>query len=115
MSPFTTPLDTLPSQMKTYRQKTANKKKWGKQCVDALENLGKRQYFDNYRFIENYQMVNGKFMPHHYMDNEGYKDMITMLTREFEVPSTLRHYDIIGKLINNLSEKLSDFPDVFHV
>ena len=66
-----------------------------------------RQFYDNLRFIENYQMVNGKFMPHHYIEEEGYTDMITQLTREFDIPSTLRHYDIIGKLINNLTEKLS--------
>jgi hypothetical protein len=92
-----------------------NKKKWGRDCVDALEQLGRRQYYDNLRFIENYQMLNGKFMPHHYFEQEGYKDMVTMLTQEFDVPSTLRHYDIIGKTVNNLTEKLAEFPDVFRV
>lgn len=112
---MTTPFDTLPSQMQTYAYKTKNKKKWAKDCVDALEQLGRRQYYDNLRFIENYQMLNGKFMPHHYIEQEGYKDMLTMLTQEFDVPSTLRHYDIIGKVINNLTEKLAEFPDVFRV
>lgn len=113
--PYTTPIDSLPSQMLTYKQKTKNKKKWGRDCVDALEQLGRRQYYDNLRFLENYQMLNGKFMPHHYFEQEGYKDMLTMLTQEFEVPSTLRHYDIIGKTVNNLTEKLAEFPDVFRV
>lgn len=115
MLPETTPVDSLPAQMISYKKKIAKKKRWGKACMDALETLGKRQFYDNLRFIENYQMVNGKFMPHHYIEEEGYKDMITLLTREFEVPSTLRHYDIIGKLINNLTEKLTEFPDVFRV
>lgn len=101
--------------MLSYKQKVAKGKKWGKATVDAIETLGRRQFYENLRFVENYQMVNGKFMPHHYIEQEGYKDMITLLTQEFEVPSTLRHYDIIGKLINNLTEKLADFPDVFRV
>jgi len=101
--------------MLTYKQKMKNKKKWGRDCVDALEQLGRRQYYDNLRFIENYQMLNGKFMPHHYFEQEGYKDMLTMLTQELDVPSTLRHYDIIGKTVNNLTEKLAEFPDVFRV
>jgi hypothetical protein len=113
--PYTTPIDSLPSQMLTYKQKMKSKKKWGRDCVDALEQLGRRQYYDNLRFLENYQMLNGKFMPHHYFEQEGYKDMLTMLTHEFDVPSTLRHYDIIGKTVNNLTEKLAEFPDVFHV
>lgn len=113
--PYTTPIDSLPSQMLTYKQKMKNKKKWARDCVDALEQLGRRQYYDNLRFLENYQMLNGKFMPHHYFEQEGYKDMLTMLTQELDVPSTLRHYDIIGKTVNNLTEKLSEFPDVFRV
>jgi hypothetical protein len=115
MLPESTPIDSLPAQMISYKQKVAKNKKWGKACMDALETLGRRQFYENLRFVENYQMVNGKFMPHHYIEEEGYKDMITQLTREFEIPSTLRHYDIIGKLINNLTEKLSEFPDVFRV
>lgn len=93
----------------------ANGKKWAKDCVDAFEQIGRRQLFGNLRFLENYQMVNGKFIPHHYYEEEGYKDMISLLSQEFEIPSTLRHYDIIGKVVNNLTEKLSEFPDVFRV
>lgn len=115
MLPTTTPLDPLPSQMLTYKQKVAKNKKWARACIDSLEQLGMRQFYDNLRFIENYQMVNGKFMPHHYIEEEGYTDMITQLTREFEIPSTLRHYDFIEKLINTLVEKLAEFPDVFRV
>lgn len=106
---------TIPSQMIPYKDKIKNNKKWGKDCVDSFENLGRRQYLDNLRFSENYQMLNGKFIGHHYFEDEGYTDMITMLTKEFELPSTLRHYDIIGKVVNNLTEKLSEFPDIFRV
>src|SRR5271155_926520 len=112
---YSTPIDSLPSQMLLYKEKVRNKKKWAKDCVDSLESLGRRQYYDNLRFLENYQMLNGQFIARHYFEEEGYQDMITALTREFEIPSNLRHYDIIGKLVYNLTERLNDFPDIFMV
>jgi hypothetical protein len=98
-----------------FSRKIAKNKKWAKQCVDSYEALGRRQYLNNLRFSENYGMLNGQFFWHHYSEEEGYQDWLTLLTREFEVPSTLRHYDIIGKVVNNITEKLGEFPDVFRV
>lgn len=112
---YSTPIDSLPSQMLTYKEKVRSKKKWVRDCIDSLETLGRRQYYDNLRFLENYQMLNGQFIAHHYFEEEGYQDMITALTREFELPSNLRHYDIIGKMVNNLTERLAEFPDIFRV
>jgi hypothetical protein len=114
-SPVSSLVTTIPSQMISYKDKIKSNKKWGKECVDSFENLGRRQYVDNLKFQENYQMLNGKFIWHHYFEDEGYHDMLTLLTKEFEVPSTLRHYDIISKVVNNLTEKLSEFPDIFRV
>lgn len=111
----TQPLATIPSQMKSLPEKFAKNKKWAKDCVDAYERIGRIHYYDNRRFLENYQMVNGQFIMTHYMQNEGYRDWLSMLTQEFEIPSTLRHYDIIGKVLNNLTEKLAEFPDIFRV
>ncbi len=109
------PVVSFPSQMVPYRDKIRNKKEWAKQCVDTCEKLGRKQYLDNLRFSENYRMLNGEFIAHHYFEQEGYKDWLSALTAEFDIPSTLRHYDIIGKVINNLTEKLTEFPDVFRV
>lgn len=115
ISSYTSPLTTIPSQLKPLKEKFAKRKKWAKECVDAFENIGRVHYYDNRRFLENYQMVNGQFIMSHYMADENYKDMISMLSQEFEIPSTLRHYDIIGKVLNNLTEKLAEFPDIFRV
>ena len=114
-SGYTTPVSSLPAQTIPYSEKIAKKKKWAKECVDSLEQLGRRQYYDNLRFVENYQMLNGKFIPYHYFEQDGYKYMISLLQQEFDIPSTLRHYDIISKFVNNLTEKLAEFPDIFHV
>lgn len=115
ISPYTSPLLQIPPQLIPYKQKIAKNKKWAKETVDGLENLGRRQYHENVRFLENYQMLNGQFIGHHYFHQEGYTDMLTALSQEFEIPSTLRHYDIMGKVVNNLTEKLAEIPDVFRV
>jgi hypothetical protein len=114
-SSYSSPLNTIPSQMKSLKEKFANKKDWAKKCVDAYENIGRVQYYDNMRFVENYKMVNGQFIMSHYMQDSGYQDLLSALSQEFEIPSTLRHYDILGKVLNNLTEKLAEFPDVFRV
>jgi hypothetical protein len=101
----TSPIGSIPAQMLSYKKKVKDNKKWAKETVDSLEALGRRHYIENLRFAENYQMLNGQFIWHHYFEEEGYKDWLTMLTREFEIPSTLRHYDIIGKVVNNITEK----------
>jgi hypothetical protein len=116
MLPLTlSPIPTIPSQLISYKEKISKNKKWVKETVDAIEALGRRQCMENLRFAENFQMVNGKFIWHHYIQDEGYKDWMTLLTKEFELPSTLRHYDIIEKVINNITEKLGEFPDIFRV
>ena len=99
-SGYSTPVSSLPAQTLSYSEKIAKGKKWAKDCVDSLEQLGRKQYYDNLRFVENYQMLNGKFMPQHYFEEDGYKDMLSVLQQEFDIPSTLRHYDIISKFVN---------------
>lgn len=108
-SPFT----FIPNQMVLTKEKLKNKKKLARDTMDVLENLGRIQFYDNQRFAENYAMVNGRFIPSHYMPDSGSHDYLTQLANEFEIPSTLRHYDVIGKMVNNLTEKLAEFPDVF--
>lgn len=115
ISPYTSPILQIPPQLIPYKKKIAKKKQWAKDTVDAFENLGRRQYFENIRFLENYQMLNGAFIPGHYFEADGYKDMLSALQQEFEIPSTLRHYDIMGKVVNNLTEKLNELPDIFRV
>lgn len=112
---FISALDKIPNQMLSYKKKIAKKKDWGKNNLNAFEKIGRRQYLENLRFTENYRMLNGEFLWFHYFDNEGNKDMLSLLTQEFEIPSTLRHYDIISKVINEMVEKLVEFPDIFRV
>ena len=102
----------LPPQMIPKSQKN---KQWGMDCMDALEKVGRVAFTDNLRLVENYEMVKGKFIYQHYIEREDYADLITHLTKEFELPSHLRHYDIISQVINTLSGEYQKRPDVFRV
>lgn len=90
-------------------------KSWKKDSMDALEQIGTYQYFQNIYLIENYEMVKGKFIFKHYLEQDEYADMVYQLSREFEIPNYLRHYDIISQVINTLSGEYQKRPDNFRV
>jgi hypothetical protein len=102
----------LPAQMVSLAQKN---KQWIKDNMDSLERIGTIQYYTNMSLIENYQMVKGKFIFSHYLEQDEYADMVYQLSREFEIPNYLRHYDIISQVINTLSGEYQKRPDNFRV
>lgn len=88
---------------------------WKKDCMDVLEAIGRNQYYSSAGLIENYEMVRGRFIYSHYLDREDYADVVDQLSREFDIPSHLRHYDIISQVINTLSGEYQKRPDIFRV
>lgn len=105
----------LPPQMIPMSEKMKDNGKWGKVCMDALEQIAFSQIQNNYKLIENYEMVKGHFIPSHYFGDEGYQSMIQQLSQEFEIPNYLRHYDIISPVINTMSGEYQKRPDLFRV
>lgn len=103
---------SLPPQMVPLSKKTDA---WKEDTMDQLENIGSFQYLHNLSLIENYEMVKGKFIFRHYLEQDEYADMVHQLSREFEIPNYLRHYDIISQVINTLSGEFQKRPDNFRV
>lgn len=113
LNPLVSPVvANLPAQMIPASKKT---QEWKETCMDVLEQVGRVQYNTNLYLIENYEMVKGKFIYSHYFENEGYTDYMAQLTREFELPSYLRHYDIISQVINTLVGEYIKRPDMFRI
>jgi hypothetical protein len=106
------PITSLPPQMISIYKKD---ELWKKRCMDRLEQIGRAQFNDNLRFIENYEMIKGKFIFKHYIEENEYSDLVGNLTKEFDIPSNLRHYDIISQVINTLSGEYQKRPDNFRV
>lgn len=111
--------NSLPQQMIPLKKKLAKtkegEKSFGEECMDALENIGRQQYQQNLKLIENYEMIKGRFIYSHYFQTEGYDSTLTKLASEFELPISLRHYDIISPIINTLSGEYQKRPDTFKV
>lgn len=116
---YTQVTDVLPPQMIPLKEKLQKNwrqdKTWGEVCMDTLENIGKQHYQGNLLLIENYEMIKGRFYYKHYFDEGGYKSMMNQLSEEFEIPSNLRHYDIISPVINTLSGEWQKRPDIFKI
>jgi hypothetical protein len=109
------PVQTIPLKEKLSDSFEGSEKSWKEQCMDALEAIGRRQYSENMKLIENYEMIKGRFIYSHYFRSEGYSNMLNQLTAEFEMPNYLRHYDLIGQVINEMSGEWGKRPDLFKV
>jgi len=107
---MTTGILSLPPQMISFNEKN---ERWKKDCMDALESIGRSQISQNDKLVENYEMIKGKFIYSHYIDREDYQDFISQLTQEFSIPSHLKHYDIISQVINTLSGEYQKRPALF--
>lgn len=88
---------------------------WKKDTMDALESIALSQRNANLTLIENYEMIRGRFFFRHYFAEEGYQSMINELSKEFEMPNYLKHYDIISPVVNTLLGEWQKRPDTFRV
>lgn len=116
---YNTVAHALPQQMIPLKEKlkpgTDSEKSFCEQTMDALEQIGRQQYQENLRLIENYEMIKGRFIFDHYFQTEGYDSSLTKLAAELELPNYLRHYDIISPVVNTLSGEYQKRPDTFRV
>lgn len=109
------PVQNVPLKEKLEKLSDDSNKTWGQKCMDALETIGKSQFTNNLKLIENYEMIKGRFIASHYFYTEGYDSTISQLAAELELPNYLRHYDIISPVINTLSGEWQKRPDLLKV
>ena len=101
------PVQAIPSKEKT--------EQWFKATMDALEHIGLVQLQDNQKYKDFYRMKDGKLS---YME---LKDMIPYLREVQEVmdrvniPSFLKHYDLVGTIINAFVGWLGNMSDKYNV
>lgn len=116
--------NNLPPQMIPYSKKVANSDKrgispWMKACMDTFEVIGRYQYNENRKLLENEKLLNGEFIPQDYIDcedcDEDFLDPIKELIKEGGFPRFLKHYDMIRAIIMTEVEEFSQLPDTFHV
>lgn len=110
--PLNTRQNTLPVQMLPLKEKD---REWKKACMDALESIGRKQFLDNMEMLENYRMVNNEILYNHYVFTDSVTDLAQLAVKEFDLPPYLRNFDIINRVVENLTGKLLDLPDIFRV
>lgn len=101
---------SLPSQHLEERKKN---KKWKKEVLDRLEQIGIRQLHRNMEFNDFYKMVRGEMIYSDYMP-EMSKDIIE-LRSEVSLPTHVRHYDFLGIIVNQIRGEYSKLKDTYRV
>lgn len=91
--------------------------RWQRAMVDAIENIGEQQVARNMQFRDYYKMIEGRL---NYVD-AGFQDLpeftkdIKAIREDHGIPTFLKHYDIIGIIVNALVGVYSDFKEVFRI
>lgn len=105
--------DNLPPM--TVPKKVKESKAWQMSVLDAFENEAIRQFKDNLQFIDLYRMVDGKLSYQELSEVSPHMKDIQSLLDGVGVPSFLRHYDIIGIVVNALVGYYGSMQPKFHV
>lgn len=110
----------LPPQMVSLRDKLPNKdgepSKWAKETLNALGRIARIQYNRKRKYLTNYKLINGEFVPNEYFnENNDEFDLINQVEKDLDIPSFIRNYDIISQPFNTLVGELSELPDLFEV
>lgn len=96
-------------------RKVKESKKWIEATLDAFEYQATEQFKDNLQFIDLYRMVEGKLSYQELSEVAPHMSDIQSLLDGVGVPSFLRHYDIIGIVINALVGYYGSMQPKFHV
>lgn len=106
------PAAEMPPQALPDSQKT---EKWKRANADALERIGIRQFSENLKFNDFYRMVEGKMSYTELSEVMPQLREVEKTLDDFEIPSYLKHYDLIGIIVNALAGELIQHSDKFHV
>jgi hypothetical protein len=105
--------DNLPPT--TVNKKTKESKKWKIAMMDAFEHEGIKQFRDNLQFVDLYRMVEGKLTYQELSEVAPHMEGMQDLLDGVGIPTFLRHYDIIGIVINALIGHYDAMQPKFHI
>lgn len=97
------------------RKSVKEKDPWQKAVMDSFERIGIEQFEENLRFHNYYRMVDGKMSYQELSEVIPHLKNFQELLSGVGVPSFLKHYDILGIILNLLIGKYIDLQDKFHV
>jgi hypothetical protein len=91
------------------------KEKFGKDTMDRLEEIGRRQITSNLAFNEYYLMLEGDLAYTDYQETPEILKHVVDLRQKADIPSYVRHFDLIGQVTKHLQGKYNDTKNKFVV
>lgn len=105
---------SLPLQYVSYN--TKNSTKWQKATLDALEQIGLIQLKENLHFEDFYKMLRGNLVYSDYgIEDFTFLNQIKKLADDVEIPTFVKHYDIIGIMVRQIVGEWLKQRDNFRV
>src|SRR5690606_3544490 len=101
------PLQTIPQHRKD--------KKWEKEVMDRLEEIGVSQISENVEFRDYYRMVEGRVVHADYQPVPEITRDIISLRNEIDLPSYIKHFDLIGIIINQIVGEYDNHQDKIRI
>lgn len=91
------------------------KKKFAQNNLDRLEEIGLRQVRKNLVFDEYYRMVEGDLAYTDYEEQPEILKHVSDIRQKADIPSYVRHFDLIGQITKHLQGKYNDTKHKFVV
>lgn len=101
------PLQTIPKHRKTT--------KWEKECMDSLEEIGVKQVSENVEFRSYYKMTEGSVVYADYQPAPEVTRDIISLRNEIDLPSYIKHFDVLGIIINQVVGEYDNHQDKIRI
>lgn len=106
-------VDNLPPLHVSASEKKSDK--WKQSIMDAFEGIAVRQFQENLPLNDLYRMVDGKMAYQELAQVIPQLDDLQTLLNGAGIPTFLKHYDILGTIVNELVGKFMDLQDKFTV
>ena len=112
---YTNAHDTYYLPPRTVPLKVKQSKAWKKSMMDAFEHIAIEQFKENLQFVDYYRMYEGKMSFQELSEAVPHLDGLQDLLDGVGIPSFLRHYDILGVIVNALVGQYLTFREKYHV
>lgn len=102
----------LPMQMLPRSKKGV---KWQKSVMDTLETIGLRQIHQNRSFADYRKMQQGRLVYADFDETQSDLTGIAAHRQQEKLPTFLKHYDLIGRIINLLAGEFNKQKDTINI
>ena len=104
--------EALPMQMLPRSKKNP---KWERYVMDTLENIGLKQIRENRVFADYRKMQQGRLVYSDFDETQSDLKGIQAMRKGEKLPTFLKHYDLIGRIINLLAGEFNKQKDTLNI